>query len=100
VANDVSSNPIRLDTSGASVLWPVMTKIVNIVWTNYTPGTALVATVQDSNGKDLLNAAIPSAQTIMTPIQTGFVGWVRGLKLTTLSGTGPGEVLVYIGAGK
>src|SRR5277367_4234223 len=100
MANDVSCNPMHLDTSGASVLWPVAVKIVNITWSNYTPGTLLTALVQDANGKDLLNAIIPAAQTEMMPIQTGFIGWTRGIKLTTLSGTTPGEILVSIGAGK
>jgi hypothetical protein len=75
-------------------------RIGNITWTNYTPGTALVAVLQDANGKDIFNMTIPAAQTQMQPIATGVIGWVRGIKLLTLSGTGPGELLITIGAGK
>lgn len=100
MANDISANPWRLDTSGAGVIYAFPVRIGGITWTNYTPGTALAAVLQDINGKDIFNAAIPAAQSQMQPITTGVIGWVRGVKLTTFSGTGPGELVITVGAGK
>ena len=96
MANDLSANPWKIDTAGAGVLYAFPVRIGTITWANYTPGTAS-AVVQDSNGKDIFNAAIPSGQTQMQPVIMSNVGWVRGLKVTTLTN---GELTISVGAGK
>ncbi len=72
-------------------------KILNINWSNYTLATAQTVQLQDSNGKDILNATTAATSATMQPINTGFIGWVRGIKLPTL---GSGELTISIGAGK
>lgn len=96
MANNLGVNPWKIDTPGAGVIYAFPIRIGTITWANYTPGTAQ-ALVQDANGNDILNAAIPSGQTQMQPVVMSGVGWVRGLKVPTLTN---GELTITIGAGK
>lgn len=74
-------------------------KIMNINWSNYTIATAQNLVVQDSNGKDIVRtttgAAGASGQ--LQTLNTGPIGWVRGIKVPTLDS---GEITISIGAGK
>lgn len=95
MANDLSANPWKIDTPGAGVIYAFPIKIVNIVWANYTTtGDALV--IQDENGKDIVNALITTSLST-TGMSFGPIGWVRGLKVITMT---HGEVTIAIGAGK
>lgn len=108
MANDLSANPWKLDTPGASVVYAYPVKIQNINWANYTlaatTGNAALV-IQDSNGKDIVNVNFTNTTATVVPgipFNTGLVGWVRGIKITTLSSAGgsAGEVTIAIGAGK
>lgn len=95
MANDISANPWKIDTPGASVIYAFPIKIVNIIWANYTT-TADALIIRDLNGKDIINALVT------TNISTGFqsfgnIGWVRGLIVPTMT---HGEITIAIGAGK
>lgn len=79
------------------MIYAFQVKILNINWSNYTLATAQTVQLQDSNGKDILNATTAATSATMQPINTGFIGWVRGIKLPTL---GSGELTISIGAGK
>jgi hypothetical protein len=96
MANDLSANPWRIDTAGASVIYSFPVRIKNINWSNYTLGGSQTCNVQDSNGKDIL-LAVTGTGTQMQQINTGDLGWVRGIKVPTL---GSGELTIAIGAGK
>jgi hypothetical protein len=97
MANNLASNPWKIDTPGASVIYAFPVKVMNINWSNYTLTTAQTALVQDSNGKDILNVTTAATSATMQPINTGQIGWVRGIQVPTL---GSGELTISIGAGK
>jgi len=96
MATDLSANPWKIDTPGAGTIYALPVRISNIQWVNYTLGAGQTCVVQDVNGKDIMNAATGTG-TQMQPVNSGAVGWVRGLKVTTLTS---GELTIAIGAGK
>jgi hypothetical protein len=96
MANDISANPWKIDTAGAGTIYAFPVRIGNINWSNYSLGVSQTCQVQDVNGKDIL-LAVTGTGTQMQPTNTGVIGWVRGLKVTTL---GSGELTITIGAGK
>lgn len=97
MANDVSANPWKLNTTTTSTIWPSEVKITSVTWANYSLGSAQSLILQDANGKDIVNMAVPSTQTQVIPLSQTNIGWVRGLIVNALSS---GEVTVSIGAGK
>lgn len=93
MANDISSNPWKIDTSGFSYSYPV--KVDNIAWADAAASQTL--TITDKNGKDVFVATTPTgwAGGIWT---TGKFGWVNGINITTVpAGT---VINIYVGAGK
>jgi hypothetical protein len=96
MANDISANPWKIDTASANVIYAFQMKITNIIWADYTLGGAQTLVVQDANGKQIVQM-VTGTSTTAAPLQTGFIGWVRGLKVPTL---GSGEVTIFVGAGK
>ena len=95
MANDLSANPWKIDTPGAGVIYAFPIKIVNLVWANFTTtGDQLI--VQDLNGKDIINALVTTSLST-GPMPFGAMGWVRGLKVTTMT---HGEITIAIGAGR
>lgn len=97
MANDLSANPWKIDTAGAGVIYGFQMKITNIIWADYTLATAQTLVIQDLNGKQIIKMVTAATQTTAAPLQTGFIGWVRGLIVPTL---GSGEVSIFVGAGK
>jgi hypothetical protein len=99
MANDISANPWKIDTPGASVIYAFPVKVMNINWSNYTITSAQNLVVQDSNGKDIVNSTTGAAGASgqLQVLNTGPLGWVRGIKVPTLTS---GEVTISIGAGK
>lgn len=69
-------------------------KIKNIVWANFTTAADTLL-IQDLNGKDIVNAVV--ATTSQGMMSFGEIGWVRGLKVITLT---HGEITIAVGAGK
>jgi len=94
MANDLSANPWKIDTPGAGVIYAFPVKIKNIIWANFTT-IADTLLIQDVNGKDIVNAVV--ANTSQGMMSFGDMGWVRGLKVITLT---HGEITIAIGAGK
>ena len=96
MANDISANPWKLDTPGASNIYISPVRISNLIWANYTLGSGQTLLLQDINGKDIVSMTTGTG-TQTQPLASGFIGWVRGIKLPTLSS---GEITIAIGAGK
>jgi hypothetical protein len=92
MANDISANPWKLDTAGAGTIYAFPIKIDNIVWANEAAADTLL--IQDANGKTIVSATATSG---LSQNHFGKIGWVRGLKLITLTS---GVVTIAIGAGK
>jgi hypothetical protein len=93
VANDITSNPWKLDTP-ATISMPSRVKINNIVWGDYTTaGDTLLIT--DLNGKQIVKAVVGA--NVGEFWTFGGFGWVNGIILSTIS---HGEVTIAIGAGK
>lgn len=92
MANDISSNPWKLDTAATIYAFPV--KIKNIVWADYTTaGDTLL--IENIAGKQIVKAVVG---TDLVPVWSfGAFDWVEGIILATIS---HGEVTIAIGAGK
>lgn len=106
MANDISSNPWRLDTPTDTPLATWEIKIDNIVWADTAGATASSMTITQANGKVIIDATAPASETTQG-VSYGKVGWVKGLTfpLTTPPGTHGNTlngsiVFVYIGSGK
>lgn len=89
MSNDVSSNPMVLDTAGTTVLFPTKLKISHFEFVEYTTKTH-TAIIQGTDGKVKWSAI---GETDLDPISSHKIGWITGLVLSTL---GSGRVLVYI----
>lgn len=92
MANDVSTNPIILDTPGSAsaLAWKGNLKIENIELQGYAADTD-TAVVKNAAGKVIatLNGAVD-----LQPVRTGKIGWVQGgLYLDSLVA---GKVVIYI----
>lgn len=109
MANNIGPNPWKLDTPGAGIIYAFPVRITNITWGNVvlaiTTGTATFV-LQDSLGNDIANIVLTNTTGTVSETQvaynSGQIGWVRGIKMPTLSSTGgtAGEVTIAIGAGK
>lgn len=96
MANDLSANPWRLDTSVTpGPLYNAPVKIDNIVWADAAPSQTL--TINDVNGKEIITASTPAGFTGGT-WNFGKIGWVRGIGTVTVPSGG--VVSVTVGAGK
>lgn len=83
MANSTVANPWFLDT--APFLWNYSNVYVkNIVWSNFVVGSVVL--LEDQNSNIILSATIETTDTDLGPRSFSGFGWVRGLKLVTLSG--------------
>jgi len=87
--NDISANPMVLDTPGATVLWPYSMKVEHYEFVNYA-AQGNQAIIQGFDGKIKWSVTGTSD---LQEVRSAKVGWVNGLVLSTLSA---GKVLVYI----
>ena len=93
MANDITSNPWNIDTSGFTYAY--RTKIDNITWADAAASQTL--TITDNNGKNIIVATTPTSWAGGV-WSFGKIGWVNGVKITTVpSGT---VINIAIGAGK
>ena len=79
MANDLTANPWYIDTTG--FIWQGRVYINDLIWSNATPGDALVIT--DINGNFIVNT-VANAGT--ETFYFGKMGWVTGLVVVTLTG--------------
>lgn len=93
MANDVTSNPWKVDTSGFS--YPYRTKIENIVWADAAASQTL--TITDINGKTIVTATTPSGWE-GNSWSFGKIGWTNGVVVTTVPSGG--VITIAVGAGK
>ena len=92
MANDFSANPWSLDTVSTAVVttfWSTQAKISHAEFIDYNADTD-VAELQDVNGKSIWKA---NGASDLRPIVSGKIGWVRGIKLTSITA---GKVRVYL----
>jgi hypothetical protein len=92
VANDISSNPWKLDTAATVYSFPV--RIKSVIWANFT-ATGQNLVIRDINGKDIVN--MKTTTSLTSQLVTPEIGWVRGLVVATIDA---GEVTIAISAGK
>jgi len=83
MANDITGNPWKLDSTGVVATSQVF--IRNIMWLNGTGSLVIV----DSAGRDIIR----DAWTAENEHNYGPMQWVEGMNVTTIGG---GEVLVVI----
>lgn len=86
MANDVSSNPVYIDSVG--VLFKQRFKFLGGIWAEAAAGNTLE--MMDSNGKFVFRADYP---TTLQPVPIPVFGWVHGLSVTTISG---GNAQIYV----
>lgn len=89
MANDVSANPMVLDTPGSTVLWPANIKVAHFEFHGYA-SQASRAIIKGIDGKIKWSA---SGNADLSPVIAQRNGWIHGLVLDTLD---DGKVLVYI----
>jgi hypothetical protein len=89
MANDVSANPMILDSAGSTVLWPTKVKVASFVFANYS-SQASAAIIQGTDGKIKWSA---TGDPGLEPVSSHKAGWINGLVLSTLD---DGQVLVYV----
>jgi hypothetical protein len=83
MANDITANPWKLDSTGVVSNW--QTYIRNIIWLNGA-GTLVIV---NQLGQDIIR----DAWTAETEHNYGFFQWVNGMTITTIGG---GEVFVVV----
>ncbi len=89
MANDVTANPMVLDTAGVTVLWPYKAKVLHFEFANYAAvGNACV--IQGTDGK--IKWSVTGASDL-SEVRSAKVGWINGIVLSTLTA---GKCLVYI----
>ena len=87
MANDISSNPWFLDTTGT--IYEYKVKIKRLVWSEQvTAGDILL--VEDINSKTIVSSKAYAANFAQ---EFAYDGWFNGFKLVTL---GSGVVAVYL----
>lgn len=87
MANDISSNPWYLDTTG--VIYAANVKIKRVVWSKQAAvGDALL--VKDRNGKTIIDS---KAYAVNFNQEFAYDGWFNGFTLTTLAS---GILMVYL----
>lgn len=93
MANVLTANPIKLDTTGATSAIANRLKIKAIVWDSGDSGAAGDnCVIHDANGGDVVwQATVGTAKETISSYLGGV--WVEGLYLTTLNN---GVVLVYL----
>jgi hypothetical protein len=89
MANDISARPWKLDTPGASVIWPAQANVKFVEW--YNPA-ALNDTfvLTDQNGKIIVEGIAAAAGDTQT---FNVENWFNGIKLPTLAS---GVLLVHV----
>jgi hypothetical protein len=83
MANDITGNPWKLDSTGA--VSTAQTYLKNIMWLNGT-GSLLIV---DNTGRDIIR----DVWTAETEHNYGALQWVNGVNVTTIGG---GEVIAVI----
>jgi hypothetical protein len=87
MANDISSNPWHLDSTG--VVYVPNVKIKRLVWSEQaTVGDVLL--ISDRNGKPIVSSKAYAANFNQ---EFAYDGWFNGLTVTTLAS---GIVMVYL----
>jgi hypothetical protein len=89
MANDISSNPMILDTQGSTNLWPAKLKVSHFAFSNYAAQASAVI-IQGSDGKVKWSATGASD---LEPVTSHKVGWITGLVPSTIT---DGKVEVYV----
>jgi len=89
MANDVSSNPMVLDTPGPAILWPAKVKVNHFEFHGYA-SQASRAIIEGTDGKVKWSA---TGNSDLSPVVSQHAGWINGIVLDTLD---DGKVLVFI----
>jgi hypothetical protein len=89
MSNSLVANPWVLDTAGTTTLWSDFVKIRHIEFVSYL-GAAHTCVLTDNYGRTIWEG---HGNTDLAPVVSQEVGWVHGLKLTTIDS---GKVLVFI----
>jgi hypothetical protein len=90
MANDLTGRQWNIDTASTALVWPSNIKIDSFVFTGYSNAAhrVIAKDKQDRVVLDTIGEADKAA------IQITDVGWVDGLKVTTL---GSGMLIVHVG---
>lgn len=95
MANEVSGNPLRLDTLGAAYATPAQQScrmnIAHIEFVGYSVATD-VGVLTDNEGREVWTA---HGSDDVSPVISQDIGWVKGLIVTDLT-LGTGYFLVYL----
>lgn len=95
MANDVTSNPWRLDTAPFTYSSLLRVKIANLNITDATANDHVV--IKDNNGKTLVDFTANASE---LDYRIGNLGWVNGIEIAS-GGLGSSAVVtIAVGAGK
>jgi hypothetical protein len=90
MANNVSGNPWILDTAGAALVWPAKVFVEHFEFVDYA-GDTDNCELKDASGRSIWKN---NGAADLQEVRSGKIGWVSGVALTTVTGTG--KVRVYI----
>lgn len=84
MANSITGNPWKLDTTGVITTAPVYIK--NLMWVNATTGSLVIT---DNAGRDIIRDTWSATKNL----NYGEIKWIAGMNLVTI---GSGELIVVV----